>query len=40
MAAAADLDYDDDPYDMDQLTAQGRFVVHAKGMRDHTFHEV
>jgi hypothetical protein len=35
-----DLDYDDDPYDMDSLVAQGRFVVHAKGMRDHSFHEV
>lgn len=34
-------DYDDDdPYDMDTLTAQGRFIVHAKGVKDYNFHEV
>lgn len=35
-----DYDYDDDPYDMDTLTAQGRFIVHAKGVKDYNFHEV
>jgi hypothetical protein len=36
----------DDPYDQGDADedvgsiAQGRFVVHAKGMRDHSFHEV
>lgn len=39
-ASGGAVDYDDDPYDMDTLTAQGRFIVHARGMRDHNFHEV
>ena len=32
-------DYDDGS-DQESLAAQGRFVVHARGMRDHIFHEV
>ena len=36
-----DLGYDeDDPYDADLLMAQGRFIVHSRGMRDHCFHEI
>jgi hypothetical protein len=31
---------DDDPYDVDTPLAQGRFIVHAKGMREQIFHEV
>ena len=31
--------YDDDEQNIGSL-AQGRFVVHAKGMREHTFHEI
>ena len=27
-------------YDLDSMTAQGRYIVHAKGIRDETFHEV
>lgn len=32
-------DYDDGS-DQEPLSAQGRFVVHGRGMRDHIFHEV
>lgn len=30
----------DDPYDIDNLIAQGRYIIQAKGIRDETFHEV
>jgi hypothetical protein len=35
-----DYDYYDDPYDIDQMIAQGRYIIQAKGIQDHTFHEV
>jgi hypothetical protein len=39
------INHDDDYYEQsvdDEVgsIAQGRFVVHAKGMREHSFHEV
>lgn len=35
-----DFDYEDDMYDVDSMIAQGRYIIHAKGIRDETFHEV
>lgn len=35
-----DFEYEDDMYDVDSMIAQGRYIIHAKGIRDETFHEV
>lgn len=35
-----DFSPEDDEYDVDSMIAQGRYIIHARGMRDETLHEV